>query len=77
MSMLNNSLIICKSAQEWDADLIVMGRGKAAGWRSLYLDSVSTYVLHNTPCSVALVDWHLKEVPKIQKILVALDYSQI
>jgi nucleotide-binding universal stress UspA family protein len=76
MSMLDSkSLIICKSAQEWDADLIVMGRGKAAEWRSLYLDSVSTYVLHNTPCSVALVDWHLKEVQKIHKILVALDYS--
>ncbi|MDX2240436.1 MAG: universal stress protein [Leptolyngbyaceae cyanobacterium bins.302] len=76
MSMLDSqSLIICKSAQEWGADLIVMGRGKTAEWRSLYLDSVSTYVLHNASCSVALVDEHLKEVPKIDKILVALDYS--
>jgi nucleotide-binding universal stress UspA family protein len=76
MSMLDSqSLIICKSATEWDADLIVMGRGKASEWRSLYFDSVSTYVLHHTPCSVALVDWHLKEVQKIRKILVALDDS--
>ncbi|AFZ01746.1 pentapeptide repeat-containing protein [Calothrix sp. PCC 6303] len=76
MSMLDSqSLIICESAQEWDADLIVMGRGKASEWRSLYFDSVSTYVLHHTPCSVALVDWHLKEVQKIRKILVALDDS--
>lgn len=76
MSMLDSqSLIICKSAEEWDADVIVMGRGKAAERRSLYFDSVSTYVLHNASCSVALVDWHLKEVPKIDKILVALDYS--
>lgn len=76
MSMLDSqSLIICKSAQEWDADLIVIGRGEAAERRSLYFDSVSTYVLHNAPCSVALVDWHLKEVQKIHKILVALDDS--
>lgn len=76
MSMLDSqSLIICKSAQEWDADLIVMGRGQAAEQRSLSFDSVSTYVLHNAPCSVALVDWHLKEVQKIHKILVALDDS--
>ncbi|MEA5575245.1 pentapeptide repeat-containing protein [Anabaena sp. UHCC 0451] len=76
MSMLDSqSLIICESAQEWDADLIVMGRGGASEWRSLYFDSVSTYVLHHTPCSVALVDWHLKEVQKIRKILVALDDS--
>ena len=76
MSMLDSqSLIICKAAQKWDADLIVMGRGKTAEWRSLYFDSVSTYVLHNAPCSVALVDWHLKEVQKIHKILVALDDS--
>lgn len=76
MSMLDSqSLIICESAQEWDADLIVMGRGEASEWRSLYFDSVSTYVLHHTPCSVALVDWHLKEVQKIRKILVALDDS--
>jgi nucleotide-binding universal stress UspA family protein len=76
MSMLDGkSLIICKSAQEWDTDVIVMGRGKAAGWRSFWFDrSVSTYVLHNAPCSVALVDEHLKEVPKIEKILVALDH---
>lgn len=76
MSMLDSqSLIICKSAEEWDADVILMGRGKAAEWRSLYLDSVSTYVLHNAPCSVALVDWHLQAVQKIDKILVALDDS--
>jgi nucleotide-binding universal stress UspA family protein len=76
ISMLDSqSLIICKSAQEWDADVIVMGRGKAAEWRSLYFDSVSTYVLHNASCSIALVDWHLKEVQKIHKILVALDHS--
>ena len=76
MSMLDSqSLIICESAQEWKADLIVMGRGKAAERRSLYFDSVSTYVLHNTPCSVVLVDEHLKKVQKIQSILVALDQS--
>jgi nucleotide-binding universal stress UspA family protein len=92
--------VICKAAQAWDMDLIVIGRGKAAGWRSLWsslsilfdvigvipslldfgnmslwFDSVSNYVLHNASCSVALVDEHLKEVPKIEKILVALDYS--
>lgn len=67
--------VICKAAQVWDMDLIVMGRGKAAGWRSLYFDSVSNYVLHNASCSVALVDEHLKEVHEIHKILVALDDS--
>ena len=28
--------VICKAAQAWDMDLIVIGRGKAAGWRSLW-----------------------------------------
>jgi nucleotide-binding universal stress UspA family protein len=82
------SLIICNAAQEWDIDLIVMGRGKAAVWQriwhimcldfdhiSLLFDSSSTYVLHNAPCSIVLVDEHLQKVQEINKILVALDYS--
>jgi len=68
--------VICKAAQKWEMNLIVMGRGKAAAWRSIWTDSsASTHVLYNSPCSVVLVDEHLKEVPKIEKILVALDYS--
>lgn len=86
--------VICKAAQKWGMDLIVMGRGKAEAWHHriwhfighlilldfdsinlLLLDSSSTYVLQNTPCSVVLVDEHLQKVQEINKILVALDHS--
>lgn len=76
MNMLDSrSLIICEAAAAWDADLIVMGRGKGAEWRCLRLDSVSTYVLHHASCSIVLVDPQTKDISNLRQILVAVDFS--
>lgn len=44
--------VICKLAQAWEADLIVLGRRGHSGLSELILGSVSNYVLHHAPCSV-------------------------
>ncbi|WP_159787771.1 universal stress protein [Sodalinema gerasimenkoae] len=42
-------------AQEWSADLIVVGNGKKEGWQALILGSVSQYVIQNSPCPTLVV----------------------
>ncbi|AFY69969.1 UspA domain-containing protein [Thalassoporum mexicanum PCC 7367] len=46
---------ICKLAQTWAADLIVVGRRGHSGLSELILGSVSNYVLHHAPCSVLTI----------------------
>ncbi|MGD1704282.1 universal stress protein [Dapis sp. BLCC M229] len=46
---------ICKLAQEWSADLIVMGRRGHSVFSELVLGSVSNYVIHRAHCSVHVV----------------------
>lgn len=46
---------ICKLAQDWQADLIVLGRRGHQGIKEVVLGSVSNYVLHHAPCSVLVV----------------------
>jgi nucleotide-binding universal stress UspA family protein len=46
---------ICKVAQEWGADLILMGRNRKSSITELFLGSTSNYVLHHAPCSVLAV----------------------
>ncbi len=46
---------ICDLAQEWQADLIVVGRHGRTGLAELFLGSVSNHVLHHAPCSVLVV----------------------
>ncbi len=46
---------ICDFAEEWDADLIVLGRRGRTGISEMFLGSVSNYVLHHAPCSVLIV----------------------
>lgn len=76
MNMIDSrSLIICEAAAAWDADLIIMGRGKGAELRCLALDSVSTYVLHHAPCSIVLVDPQTQEITNLRNILVGVDFS--
>lgn len=47
--------LICRLADEWGADLIVLGRRGRSGLAELFLGSVSNYVLHHAPCSVQIV----------------------
>lgn len=46
---------ICKVAETWNADLILMGRHNRSGVEELLLGSVSNYVMHHAKCSVIVV----------------------
>jgi len=46
---------ICAIAQEWEADLIVIGHRGLSGIKELIQGSVSNYVFHHAPCSVLSV----------------------
>ncbi|MEM7762191.1 MAG: universal stress protein, partial [Cyanobacteria bacterium P01_A01_bin.40] len=46
---------ICTTAQEWSADLIVIGSHGRKGLKELIVGSVSNYVSHHVPCAVLLV----------------------
>ncbi len=44
--------LICETAVNWSADLIIVGRRGRAGLSEFFLGSVSNYVLHHAHCSV-------------------------
>lgn len=46
---------ICEFAHSWEADMIVIGRRGHSGLNELLLGSVSSYVMHHSPCSVLTV----------------------
>ncbi|NES02704.1 MAG: universal stress protein [Okeania sp. SIO2F4] len=46
---------ICKIAEEWGAELIVMGRRGHSVFSELVIGSVSSYVIHRAKCSVLVV----------------------
>jgi len=46
---------ICESAQNWGADLIVLGRRGRTGFAEAFLGSVSNYVVHHASCSVFVI----------------------
>lgn len=50
--------LLCKTAKNWGADLIIMGRRGRKGLTEVMLGSVSNYVLHNAPCSVLVIQTH-------------------
>jgi nucleotide-binding universal stress UspA family protein len=47
--------LICEVAQNWGADLIVIGRRGHQELSSILLGSVSNYVVHHAHCSVLVV----------------------
>jgi nucleotide-binding universal stress UspA family protein len=49
------SQVIVEEAENWGADLIVMGSRGLGVWNRLLLGSVSTAVLHHAKCSVEIV----------------------
>lgn len=46
---------IIEAAQEWDADLIVVGSHGYGFWNRVLIGSVSQVVVHHAPCSVLVV----------------------
>ncbi|MDP8932710.1 MAG: universal stress protein [Cyanobacteriota bacterium] len=46
---------ICEAAQNWGADLIVLGRRGRTGFAEAFLGSVSNYVVHHASCSVFVI----------------------
>lgn len=46
---------ICRCAETWNADLIVIGRRGVRGLEKLLLGSVSSYVMHRAHCAVLVV----------------------
>lgn len=46
---------ICALAQEWSADLILLGRRGMQGLGELLLGSVSNFVMHRAGCAVLIV----------------------
>lgn len=55
------SVWICKLAQTWGADLIVLGRRGHQGIKEIVLGSVSNYVVHHASCSVLVVQGVMAE----------------
>lgn len=52
---------ICALAQEWSADLIVLGRRGMKGLEELLLGSVSNFVMHRASCAVLIVQGKVAE----------------
>jgi len=46
---------ICEVAEEWSADLIIMGHRGLKGITELIQGSASNYVMHNAKCSVMII----------------------
>jgi nucleotide-binding universal stress UspA family protein len=46
---------ICETAENWGADLIVIGRRGRTGLSELFLGSTSNYILHHASCSVLVI----------------------
>lgn len=47
--------LICQTAMDWGADLIVLGRRGHKGLTEVFLGSVSNHVVHHAPCSVLVI----------------------
>lgn len=57
----NPSRLICQFAQDWQANLILLGRRGHSGFNELLLGSVSNYVMHHAPCSVLVAQGNLTD----------------
>ncbi|MFE1748526.1 universal stress protein [Coleofasciculus sp. H7-2] len=56
--------MLCQTAENWGAELIVMGRRGRKGLTEALLGSASNYVLHHAPCSVLVIQGMDTEHPE-------------
>ena len=65
----NPGRMICQLADNWSADLILVGSRGLKGLKEMFLGSVSNYVTHHAPCSVLIVrnpiNTELRETSKL------------
>lgn len=55
-------MMICETAKEWKADLVLVGRRGRSGLSELVMGSVSNAVVHHAPCSVLVIQGDVPEV---------------
>jgi nucleotide-binding universal stress UspA family protein len=53
--VIEPGLGICQTAQDWSADLIIVGRRGRKGLTEAILGSISNYVVHHAACSVLVI----------------------
>ncbi|MBW4554297.1 MAG: universal stress protein [Aphanocapsa sp. GSE-SYN-MK-11-07L] len=46
---------ICQIAQDWQADLVIVGRRGLKGLTEAVLGSISNHVVHHAPCAVLVI----------------------
>ncbi|MEN9517537.1 MAG: hypothetical protein RLZZ381_125 [Cyanobacteriota bacterium] len=51
----NPGRLICELANNWSADLVLVGSRGLKGLKEMLVGSVSNYVTHHAPCSVLIV----------------------
>ncbi|MGP1384972.1 MAG: universal stress protein [Thainema sp.] len=49
--------LICRLAQDWNADVMVVGNSGKKGLKRLMLGSVSNHVVKHAPCLTIVVPW--------------------
>ena len=57
----NPGRTICEFADNWQADLVIVGSRGLKGLKEMFLGSVSNYVTHHTPCSILVVRSQITE----------------
>ncbi|MGF1491191.1 MAG: universal stress protein [Microcoleaceae cyanobacterium] len=60
----NPAAEICRQADDWGADLIIVGRHGRTGLAEAFMGSVSNYVVHHAHCSVLVVQQKARTAPE-------------
>jgi len=56
--------VICRQAQDLDADLVILGRRALGAFERTFIGSTSQYCVHNLTCSVVVIPMTAKNIPK-------------
>jgi nucleotide-binding universal stress UspA family protein len=67
---------LCRKAEEWGADLIMIGRRGRQGLTEMLLGSISNYVLHHAKCMVLVVQGKTSQSSPTVSSANAVEYAQ-